>query len=274
MRTDVQDDILQVCDRFLASILQASGKALFKASSSVLDDAKTGQEFYEFWKSFAKTAQKKAESCTERYEAAAAQVISLEDEKNRCYIKGDALKCQQEQATAKLAALQDECRSIKAEIGQMHAEIMSLEDEIRRLEKDKEIYDILRWIPFVNLISELVAAIEGTREKLNAKIRTSISREQKLQYLYNEMEQIRKEAENIEWQILDNQMKAKQLEEQQSFCQLKRDEASSQMIAWKNRERYYLQLMDEMEHLIDIEADVEAFRRLIMDNPPPFQLTV
>ncbi len=232
----------------------------------------SGQDIYRVWRELTLTAQKQAQYCTQCYNACFQQLSNLENEINACYARGDELTRNYEEAKARDAALEEKIKLLRESINETNRDIAFLDQKVRDLEKQKEIYDILRWIPLVGLISEIVAAIDGTRVQLQTKRKELSQREQDLRNLRNEWGMLQDKLEDIRRKIYENEVEKSQLEEKRKLCQSQRDTASCEMIEWKNRERYYLTVGKEMEHLIELEADVEEFYKLLKDNPLPFQL--
>lgn len=239
---------------------------------SDLAQMESGQDIYRVWRELTLTAQKQAQYCTQCYNACFQQLSNLENEINACYARGDELTRNYEEAKARGAALEEKIKLLRESINETNRDIAYLDQKIRDLKKQKETYDILRWIPVVGWISEIVAAIDGTRDQLQAKKKELIQREQDLKKLHNEWDMLQDKLEDIRRKIYENEVEKSKLEEKRKLCQSQRDTASYEMIEWKNRERYYLTVGKEMEHLIELEADVEEFYKLLKDNPPPFQL--
>lgn len=276
---------LKLADRVLRMVLNSAaavGQAdILKANTTVesglekepdFAQIERGQDFYKIWKELTLTAQKQAQYCTQCYNDCFQQLCNLENEINACYIKADELTRNYEEAKAKSAALEERIKLLRESINETNQDIAILDQKVKDLEKQKEIYDILRWIPVVGLISEIVAAIDGTREQLQAKKKELNQREQDLRNLNNEWNMFQGKLEEIKRKIYENEVAKSQLEEKRKICQSQRDTASHEMIEWKNRERYYLTVGKEVEHLIELEADVEEFYKLLEDNPPPFRL--
>ena len=119
-----------------------------------------------------------------------------------------------------------------------------------------------------------MAAIEGTRSKLQAKKNELASRKADLQKIYCERNEIVSEITELERKIRENDAEKNRLMQEREACQIQRNNASREMIDWKDREKYYLEIEKKMEHLITLEADVEEFRKLLAENPPKFQLVM
>ena len=116
--------------------------------------------------------------------------------------------------------------SLKGSINETHRDIASLEQKVKDLEEQKEIYDILRWIPLVNIFSEIVVAIDGTRSLLQAKKNELDKRNKDLRNLCNEWNTLQRETDEAKWKIHENEMERVQLEEKRKACQKQRDTAS------------------------------------------------
>lgn len=275
---------LKLADSVLRMVLNSAavGQADILKTNTIVDSVlekepdfaqiESGQDFYKIWKDLTLTAQKQAQYCTQCYNDCFQQLCNLENEINACYIKADELTRNYEEAKARSAALDERIKSLRESINETNQDIAILDQKIKDLEKQKEIYDILRWIPVVGWISEIVAAIDGTRQQLQAKKKELNQREQDLRNLNNEWNMLQDKLEEIKRKIYENEVAKSQLEEKRKICQSQRDTASHEMIEWKNRERYYLTVGKEVEHLIELEADVEEFYKLLEDNPPPFRL--
>lgn len=275
---------LQISDRLLAAVIgsavgkparAARGGALLTnglPANDALEEPQTGLEYYEVWKGLTQLAQKNAEACTARYEEAGARVIALEDQKNQCYARRDSLELQREQLGAGRAGIDAQMGALNQSIQAAEHEMQALEEKMKRLQEEKKTFDILRFIPVVNLFSMLAEAIKGTNAELERKKSEFERHIRDLGDLDNEQRHLQEKSMVTERELLSNRWEAERLEKEQASCQTQRDQASAEMIAWKDRERYYFRLVDEMEHLIDIEADVEEFKKLIADNPPTFEL--
>lgn len=263
---------LKLADSIFESILNSSIMAVGQENGAESAEMESGQDIYKVWKEITLTVQKQAQYCNQRYNDSFQQMCELEDKINACYAKGDALTEACEKTRAKRAAVGKQIASLQESINETNKEIASLEQKVRDLEKQKEIYDILRYIPVVNIFSEIIAAIDGTRSQLQAKKDELHKRSGDLQNLRNEWNSLQREIEDAERKIHENEMERMQLEEKRRVCQEQRNTASREMIDWKNREKYCLYIEKEMEHLIALEADAEEFRKLLADNPPPFQL--
>lgn len=243
-----------------------------RALTASAEDTETGKDIYAHWKDLSALASKQAEKCTELYEEFAAKVIQLEDQKNACYIEEDRLKKGRDALEAKKRGLEPQIEELHHHIDGLRADIAQNQDTIRRLEKDKETYDILRWIPFVGLISELVAAIDGTREKLYKAQRELSDKEKSLSALNDELTACLRNLQETQRRMAEKEQEKRWLEEEEQLCLNQRNQASKEMIAWKSREQYYLSLSEDMEHLMTMEASAAEFRKLLQDNPPSFPL--
>lgn len=237
-------------------------------------EMKNGQEIYKIWQELTDTAEEQKAHCFKVYNESSSRMIELENRINSCYAQGDALTDKRNGFAARKEACDQKIILVGKSLEDMNKDVVELTDKIKKLEKDKETYDILRYIPVVNLISEIVAAIEGTRSKLQAKKNELASRKADLQKLYCERNEIVSEVTELERQIRENDAEKMRLQQEREACLVQRNNASREMIDWKDREKYYLEIEEKMEHLIALEADVEEFRKLLVENPPKFQLVM
>lgn len=235
-------------------------------------EMKNGQEIYKIWQELTNTAEEQKAHCFKVYNESSSRMIELENRINSCYAQSDALTDKHNGFVARKEACDQKIVLVEKSLEEMNKNVVELTDKIKKLEKDKETYDILRYIPVVNLISEIVAAIEGTRSKLQAKKNELASRKEDLQKLYSERNEIVSEMTELERQIRENDAEKMRLQQEREACLVQRNDASREMIDWKDREKYYLEIEEKMEHLIALEADVEEFRKLLIENPPKFQL--
>ena len=237
-------------------------------------EMENGQEIYKIWQELTDTAEEQKAYCFKVYNESSSRMIELENRINKCYAQGDALTDKHNGFVAKKEACDQKIVLVEKSLEDMNKNVVELTNKINKLEKEKETYDILRFIPVVNLISEIVAAIEGTRSKLQAKKNELASRRADLQKIYCERNEIVSEITELERKIRENDAEKKRLQQEREACQIQRNNASREMIDWKDREKYYLEIEKKMEHLIALEADVEEFRKLLVENPPKFQLVM
>lgn len=251
-----------------AQTVQAAGPQTVK-----LGNLENGQEIYNFWQGLGKIASQKALECTALFDQRAKELIALEDEKNTCYQRIDTLQQDLDTFQATLSGLNEKMQLLQQDCNKMELETQELSKRIRKLEKDKNEYDILRWIPVVGLISEIVAAIDGTRMELRQKKNSLENRKNDLSKLNDERNINLAQIASLQEEIYTMNQKYVELECQIQMCQESRNQVSQDMIAWKDREQYCLSMAQEIDHLIAMEAPVEEFHKFIADNPPPFALT-
>lgn len=237
-------------------------------------EMENGQEIYKIWKELTETAENQKKYCLKIYNDSGDKIISLENRINACYKDGDALTGEYDGFMAKKQAYDKKITLVQKSIDEMNHNIVSLTDKISGLEKDKEIYDALRFIPFVNLFSEIVVAVKGTRDELEAKKRELDHQKSDLHNIYVERNHIVSEITEIERKISRNAEEKERLQQEREACQKRRDTASKEMIDWKDREKYYQEIEEKMKHLIAMEADVDEFRKLLAENPPKFQMVM
>lgn len=242
------------------------------AKISGIAEVEDGQEIYKKWEVLTETTQKQAAYCYQLYNETYDRMVDLEKRIGVCYAKKDALTDSYNKTKAKREAGIKQIELLRTSIEEMNKDVASLQERIRQLEKDKKTYDILRWIPVVNIVSETVAAIDGTRDKLQAKQRELAQRNAQLGSLYDEQRQVQSEMDVTEQKLHEIDMETARLEEERKLCQKQRDDASHDMIDWKDRERYCLKIKGELEHLLALGADVKEFQKLLADNPPPFEI--
>lgn len=239
---------------------------------SDIAEAEDGQEIYKKWEVLTETTQKQAAYCHALYQEAYNRMVDLEKRIGACYAKKDALTDDYNKMKAKKEGGSKQIELLRKSIDEKNRDVASLQERIRKLEKDKKTYDILRWIPVVNLVSEIVAAIDGTRNKLQATQRELNQLSAQLRSLYDEQGRVQSEMAVTEQKLHEIDIETARLEEERELCQKHRDDASHEMIDWKDRERYCLRIKSELEHLLALEADVKEFQKLLADNPPPFQI--
>lgn len=237
-------------------------------------EMENGQEIYKIWQELTDTAEEQKAYCFKVYNETGNRMIELENRINSCYAQGDALTDKHSGFMAKKEACDQKIVLVGKSLEDMNKNVVELTDKIKKLEKDKATYDILRFIPVVNLVSEIVAAIDGTRRKLQAKKNELASRKADLQRIYDERNEIVSVMAELERQIRENDVEKMRLQQEREACLEQRNNASREMIDWKDREKYYLEIEEKMEHLIALEADVEEFRKLLVENPPKFQLVM
>lgn len=245
---------------------------IFSVQPTDFDEMKDGQEIYKIWQELTETAEEQKACCFKVYNDSCDRMLYLENRINECYTQSDALTSDYNEFMAKKEACDKKIRLVQKSIDEMNGNIVSLTEKIEKLEKDKEVYDILRWVPVVNLISEIIAAVEGTRDELQAKKRELEKLKDTLRQIYCERNKIISEIAEVERKLSENEIEKKKLQQEREACQKQRNTASHEMIDWKEREKYYLEVEKKMEHLIEIEADVEEFKKLLADNPPKFQI--
>lgn len=265
---------INVTDSILGMILNPVMPDLMMGSAQGVVQVESGADIYNTWKELAQTARQQAQYCEQCYEKSFRRLNSLEQEIGDCYEKRDALVKEYQNVQAKETSLETDIRELRKSLDETRRDTASLEQNVADLEKQKEIYDILRWIPLVGMISEIVAAIDGTRVQLQGKKEELQLREQDLRRLCQEWDRLQNKLKEVKKSLQDNELQKLRLEEERKNCQSERDTASHNMIAWKDRVKYYETVEKEMEHLIRMKADVEEFHKLLADNPPPFQLEV
>lgn len=264
--------LLRLCDSVLRN-LQTPSVPLHLALQEQ-PDAEGGKLIYERWKELAEIAIQKAADCKVQYEEYAAELIRVEDQKNDCYARGDRLRDEIARAEAAKKGLDIQIESVNVRINELERKMSEQEYSYRKLERDKKIYDILIWIPGINLISEIVAAITRVREEYEATKRDRDDRRRELNSLREERAACAATLNSLTEELSENARRTDGLEQKREVCQRRRDEAAREMLQWKDREQYFLRLSGEMKHLMEMGADEEAFRKLLADNPPPFELTV
>lgn len=236
-----------------------------------LDFAYTGEEVYTWWLQVSDAAVDKAEECKEIYQSFSDKVIELEDEKNACYQEEDGLKKEYDNIQAKMTGIVTHMSLLQNDMANVEAEIVRLEYRIKELESDKKIYDALIWVPIVNIVSEIVAAIDGTRDELSGKKRTLTEKTTAIGKLTQEKEDLENIKQGLKQQIQDNKDRQKMLEKQIETYMEQRKEAAQEMIAWADRKNRYLELAGQMKHLIAMGADISEFRSLLETNISQFK---
>ncbi len=264
--------LLRLCDSVLRN-LQTPSAPLHLALRE-RPGAGGGKLIYEQWKELSEIAIQKAADCKARYEEYAAEVIRVEDQKNDCYARTDRLRDEIARADAKKKGLDIQIESVNTRINDLERRMSEQEYRFEKLEHDKKIYDILIWIPGINLISEIVAAITRVRGEYEATKRDRDDRRRELNNLYAERTACVATLNSLTEELSENARRTDELEQKREVYQRRRDEAAREMLQWKDREQYFLRLSGEMKHLMEMGADEEAFRKLLADNPPPFELTV
>ncbi len=282
-----QGNLLALCDNALRGMMISgpAGRDAAGASSGGFElvdcvdsngalpqNAGSGEAFYKQWLNLSEIASQKAASCTKIYEQCSARVREIEDQKNACYIEKDKLTRDKETAQAEKGGLDTRMREVCAKVQALDSEVKNLENKVRELEEEKSVYDVLRWIPIVNLISELIAEIKGVRNDLYAKTRQLEDAKTALRNIRSEQEVCASRIVSLEGRLSENEAKINALIKQLSDCQAKRDAASKEMVEWKDREKYYKSLSGAMKHLVEMEAAEEEFQKLLKENPPPFEL--
>ena len=238
----------------------------------LFDSAQSGAEIYDRWMQITETVIGKAQECNALYQTLSEKVTELEDKKNQCYILDDSLKKEYDTARVKLTSVEERLADLQKKMQEEMADIANLQSRIRKLEKDKEVYDILRWIPIVNVVSEIVAAIEGTRNELQNKTRALDDLKRTMAAQDQEKCQTERFKNELKRQIEENQNKLNNLEQQIKELIDRRKKEAEEMIAWKDREMYCKELAAKIQHLVAIEADLPDFEKLLLENPPTFEL--
>lgn len=230
------------------------------------------KDAYLFWTDMVQTAKANSEECTRWYNLKGEELISLEDEINTRYLKGDKLR---EQINTKLAAIRGlEVKIPNAEeaLRRMQDDIYWISRKLQELEAKKRMYDAMRWIPVVGWITEIIAAIEGTRGELQSKKKSFENADKELQKLHMEIEKVKEEHDGLVKEMNQNEAAINQLNNERIEIHRQRDLTAKDMLMWKDREQYYLSLSKDIAYLVEIDADLEEFKKLISENPPPFKL--
>lgn len=242
-------------------------------SETSLDFAQSGEEVYKWWLEVADAAVEKSKECTEIYQSFADKVFKLEDEKNACYEEGNALKAEYTDTQSKRAGVETQISALKKEMEDIETEVVTLEYRIKKLESDKKIYDVLRWIPVVNIVSEIVAAIDGTRDELSRKKRDYTDKMKVLEKLSQEKNELEEKEKVLEQQMQENEKRREQLERQIDTYIQQRKEAAKEMDIWRKRQNSYRDLAEQMRHLVEMGADILEFKQLLAEKQPEFQIT-
>lgn len=264
--------LLRLCDSVLRNLQTPSAPLQLTLQEQA--GVEGGKLIYERWKELSEIAIQKAADCKTQYEEYAAEVIHVEDQKNDCYARGDRLQDEIARTEAKKKGLDIQIESVNAHINDLERRMSELEYNFQKLEHDKKIYDTLIWIPGINLISEIVAAITRVRENYEAAKRDRDDLHRELNSLFAERTACVATLNSLTEELSENTRRTNELKQKREVYQRRRDEAAREMIQWKDREQYFLRLSGEMKHLMEMGADEEAFRKLLADNPPPFELTV
>lgn len=238
----------------------------------IFDTAQNGEEFYEKWMQLADAVEEKSKQCKLASDQLEQEIEKLEDQKNECYQKKDALEKDRDATKAKLDGIDNKLQHLDQDMALAEKEAAELEGKIRKLEEEKKTYDVLRYIPIVNIVSEIIAAIENTRSELEKKKRSRELLEKQREDYLRQREVNANEKIHLEEQIKKNQADITQLENQLKSLIDRRGEEAKEMIVWEDRKKYCSQLAEEMKHLVFMEADISEFRNLIQNNPPEFEL--
>ena len=233
-------------------------------SEASLDFAQSGEEVYKWWLEVADAAVEKSKECTEIYQSFADKVFKLEDEKNTCYEQGDALKTEYTDTQSKRTVVETNISALKKEMEDIETEVITLEYRIKKLESDKKIYDVLRWIPGVNIVSEIVAATDGTRDELSRKKREHTDKMKVLEKLSPEKNELEEKEKVLEQQMQENEKIMEQLERQIDTYIQQRNEAAKEMNIWRERQNSYRDLAEQMKHLVAMGADILEFKQLLL----------
>lgn len=234
----------------------------------------TGEDIYAVWKQMEEAATQQAQSCTSLYEESSQRMIDLENQKNHCYLESDQLQEQKNNMEAKEAGLSRQMEQATEDLANLEREMVDLSRKIRKLEHDQKVFNILRWIPSVGWITEIIRVVEDVRGQLNRKKRQAESQERALVTLRQEWDECASQMRQLEQKIQEVDHERSRLDREINLCQAQRDQAAKEMIDWKNREQYYLTMVQKIESLISHQEPVEEFYRLIADNPPTFPLAV
>lgn len=238
----------------------------------IFDTVQNGEEFYEKWMQLVDAVEEKSRQCKLASDRLEQEIVKLEDQKNQCYQNKDELEKDRDAAKANLDGIDIKLQHLDQDLSQVAKEAVELEGKISKLEEEKRTYDILRCIPIVNIVSEIVAAIENTRSELEKKKRSRELLEKQRNDFLRQREENASKKKHLEEKIKKNQADIMQLEKQlKSLIDRRREEARA-MIVWEDRKKYCSQLAEEMKHLVFMEADISEFRNLIQNNSPAFDL--
>lgn len=238
----------------------------------IFDTVQSGKEFYEKWMRLAEAVEEKSKQCKLASDQLEQEIEELEDQKNQCYQNKDTLEKDRDTAKASLDGIDARLQDLNQDLVLAEKEAAELEKKIKKLEKRKKAYDVIRYIPIVNIASEIAAAIDNTRSELKKKKRSrELFEKQKRDYLM-QREETESEKNHLEEQIEKNQSDIMQLEKQLKSLIDRREEEAKAMIVWEDRKKYCSELAEEMKHLVSMEADISEFWNLIQNNPPAFDL--
>lgn len=251
-------------------VLQSSSKDEMDQAGALPQEFQSGQDLYCYFQQMELLSEQNAEFCRQESDASAQQMYHAEDEKNRCYQNYDQFQEQMKAAQAQKEKLDEMTAELSQQIENLTLEIAALTKQVHSLEEDKKIYDVLRWIPVVNLVSELVAELTKTRDKLYSLQREQDSSRQELNSLEKQRQDWVTQLQQLEDQALQCRRQIESLEQQLSHWQKKQQQFAQEAVDWDERKQYYQKIANEIQRLIDEEADYSAYQTLLAENPPPF----
>ncbi len=205
-------------------VAQPSQNGLAQGRENAAPTPGSREDMYQRW------ADMEAMAARQSAELAA---LANQYEKGAGSAGGSALRAAANEMAAGHAELQQRRAEIMAEIASSRHELDMLKTKLAQLEKEKKTYDIMRWIPVVGLFSEIIAAINDTR---------------------NQCEMLTRRIRELE----------------DYLRRIEREMARQQQMQWEKRAAYCQQMCTGLRRLIDAGADDSEIQNFLAENPPRF----
>lgn len=239
-------------------------------TAELLQNINSTEAFVRCWQELVQVAQSHAENCAQWVDAEQDEVLRVEGEIAAQYQALDKTQKELSEAENAHAAKEKVMPEMRGAMAQAEQRLSDAQREWQNAMEKKRTYDTLRWIPIVNLFSELARAIENADAVYTAAKQHFTARQREYEGFCRELSELQSKIEELGTARRILQKCVSELDGMLGFSRQGRETAAEEFSQWEKRKRYYEEQADEILYLQKTKAPLEVFYERISLNPPAF----